>query len=405
MNQTVSNRDTTLIIKHLPNNLTDIEIYNLLKIYKVIRWRYLNGKCKLMRNTLFALFGSIEDAWTAIHSLHQVKIVNRRISVEFANYQNKPNLYFTMPCLLRNEKSNVMLKEKNELEQEILSKFGFNELHERFINFLTSIDKAKTKYTPKTECKLKHESDSEWEWESDSNLTLSEKIEKNNKYNQEKRVLPYINNKLNKNSFKALKRYYNVEKPIIPIKIKKNVCKIQKIPHIEINCSKFLKSIPLPIDEYEPRTKIQKFGYENVTMTKKIIPNHEWTKPTQIDANNSNLDSFRKSLKLLNFNEMSKYDVFKRYKMGKPSKRLYIKNISKMTTDEQLHLIFGSFIDWTDKSQVTAYDLLYLKKGRLRGQCFVSLPSIYMATKIIKQCNGLILHEKPMVVQFSRSNQ
>jgi len=41
--------------------------------------------------------------------------------------------------------------------------------------------------------------------------------------------------------------------------------------------------------------------------------------------------------------------VFNNYSMGEPSLRLYIKNLSKQSTEEDLHYIFGRYINWTSE--------------------------------------------------------
>ena len=43
--------------------------------------------------------------------------------------------------------------------------------------------------------------------------------------------------------------------------------------------------------------------------------------------------------------------MFSNYSMGEPSLRLYIKNLSRQATEDDLHYIFGRYIDWTSEDE------------------------------------------------------
>nr|KAG5713520.1 hypothetical protein BaRGS_024568 [Batillaria attramentaria] len=49
--------------------------------------------------------------------------------------------------------------------------------------------------------------------------------------------------------------------------------------------------------------------------------------------------------------EMEKISVFRNYKEGEPSRRIYIKNLAKQVTEEDLHWVFGRYVDWDDNGQ------------------------------------------------------
>uniref|UniRef100_A0A1B6DYP9 RRM domain-containing protein n=1 Tax=Clastoptera arizonana TaxID=38151 RepID=A0A1B6DYP9_9HEMI len=49
------------------------------------------------------------------------------------------------------------------------------------------------------------------------------------------------------------------------------------------------------------------------------------------------------------------------------------------------------------------FDIRLMQEGRMKGQAFVSLQTVELAQKALKETNGYILKEKPMVVQFARS--
>jgi U11/U12 small nuclear ribonucleoprotein SNRNP65 len=44
-----------------------------------------------------------------------------------------------------------------------------------------------------------------------------------------------------------------------------------------------------------------------------------------------------------------------------------------------------------------------MSEGKMKGQAFVTFPNEEMALKALNDTNGLVLHEKPMIVQFART--
>ncbi|XP_060601299.1 RNA-binding region-containing protein 3-like [Ruditapes philippinarum] len=101
--------------------------------------------------------------------------------------------------------------------------------------------------------------------------------------------------------------------------------------------------------------------------------------------------------------QMKDFSVFKKYSSGDPTSRLYIKNLTKHTTEQDLMNLFGSFIDWSQDLACEAFDIRLMKEGRMKGQAFVTLPNENEAVNIVKECNGFILNNKPIVIQFARS--
>ncbi len=43
--------------------------------------------------------------------------------------------------------------------------------------------------------------------------------------------------------------------------------------------------------------------------------------------------------------------------------------------------------------------------GRMKGQAFITLPSVVRAEKALEETNGVMLQGKPLVVTFARSAQ
>ncbi|KAK7506645.1 hypothetical protein BaRGS_00002120 [Batillaria attramentaria] len=101
--------------------------------------------------------------------------------------------------------------------------------------------------------------------------------------------------------------------------------------------------------------------------------------------------------------EMEKISVFRNYKEGEPSRRIYIKNLAKQVTEEDLHWVFGRYVDWDDNGQKAIFDIRLMKEGRMKGQAFVTLGTDEQAMKAVRDTNGFVLKGKPMAVQFARS--
>ncbi|XP_074858424.1 RNA-binding region-containing protein 3 [Carettochelys insculpta] len=101
--------------------------------------------------------------------------------------------------------------------------------------------------------------------------------------------------------------------------------------------------------------------------------------------------------------EMEKLSIFKNYEPGDPNCRIYVKNLSKQVQEKDLKFIFGRYVDFHSETERIMFDIRLMKEGRMKGQAFIGLPNEKSATKALKEVNGYVLFEKPMVVQFARS--
>lgn len=104
-------------------------------------------------------------------------------------------------------------------------------------------------------------------------------------------------------------------------------------------------------------------------------------------------------LKQLGQEELNECPVFRDYSIGEPSCRLYVKNVHKQVTERRLASVFMRLLGLAD-SQLS---VSLFKKGKMNGQAFVSLPSEQLARTAIERSNGLLLDKKPIVVCFARS--
>uniref|UniRef100_A0A8C0PTF5 RNA-binding region-containing protein 3 n=1 Tax=Canis lupus familiaris TaxID=9615 RepID=A0A8C0PTF5_CANLF len=101
--------------------------------------------------------------------------------------------------------------------------------------------------------------------------------------------------------------------------------------------------------------------------------------------------------------EMETLSVFRSYEPGEPNCRVYVKNLAKHVQEKDLKFIFGRYVDFSSETQRIMFDIRLMKEGRMKGQAFIGLPNEKAAAKALKEANGYVLFGKPMVVQFARS--
>lgn len=91
--------------------------------------------------------------------------------------------------------------------------------------------------------------------------------------------------------------------------------------------------------------------------------------------------------------------VCKNYQKGEKSQKLYIKNLAKEVTEEDLLGIYGRFAE--DPSSI---DIKLMQHGRMKGQAFVTFPET-LDSRVDEALNctlGFILKKKPMIVCYGK---
>ncbi|XP_062997630.1 RNA-binding protein 41 [Elgaria multicarinata webbii] len=96
--------------------------------------------------------------------------------------------------------------------------------------------------------------------------------------------------------------------------------------------------------------------------------------------------------------EIRKIPRFSSYSPGEPSEVLYLKNLSRRVTVQDLLALFARFQE-QDGPRIR----FRLLSGRMRGQAFLTFPCISMAQAALKLANGFNLLGKPLVIEFGRS--
>ncbi|XP_065071183.1 RNA-binding region-containing protein 3-like [Rhopilema esculentum] len=116
------------------------------------------------------------------------------------------------------------------------------------------------------------------------------------------------------------------------------------------------------------------------------------------------------SLEEIRCNRMTDADLemlpqMKNYDRGPPSSRLYIKNLGKQVVKEDLEYLFRRFLNQYSDVEREMFDIRLMKEGRMKGQAFVTFPTDEVALKALRCLHGYVLHDRPMLIQFGRSNK
>ncbi|KAI4487320.1 PREDICTED: RNA-binding protein 40 [Polistes canadensis] len=104
----------------------------------------------------------------------------------------------------------------------------------------------------------------------------------------------------------------------------------------------------------------------------------------------------------ISVNDQRLLPVFKNYHAGKPTNRLYIKNLAKQVEANDLHYIYKKYVISGLKNAEYEYNVRLMQEGRMKGQAFVTLQNTAQAQLALQETNGYILKEKPMVVQYAK---
>jgi len=102
----------------------------------------------------------------------------------------------------------------------------------------------------------------------------------------------------------------------------------------------------------------------------------------------------------LTVEEIKSIKKFCNYEPGNPSKKLYLKNLPRDTTKEDLASIFVRYE--TMNMPRMEYRVM---EGRMRGQAFITFPDELKAAEALKFANGYILNGKPIIISFGRDGK
>ncbi|XP_061714784.1 RNA-binding region-containing protein 3 [Cydia pomonella] len=423
-----------LIIRHLPTALTLKEKEQLLKHFGAEKVWEPSSK----RNYTFAAFSSEHTAQQSLYRLHQLEIANRRLVVEYS-FEKEPAAQKKED----DERSSLTTKHVKEFLRRLNAwnpsvdfyqpplnyiKYKYPEISPKIIiNIIHALVSHKPLYvqtlhlmnkmclqTPFNENNkamdyfketfreffldqimeipvpdLPAEPESELESELSSDETEHEKHHQP-AVTKRKHTLPVTR-----------KRPAAVLKTAVLPKVKKTVVSQEEVFEMvtvqepkKISLVVHQDALQKPSEETEVVGELGKFQKEDEPVQEEP-PTEEPDLPT-ITKNELLRNRISRS-------DMKVMKVFKNYHPGQPSMRLYIKNLAKSVTEQELKRIYRRYIEGVSEEEQIGFDVRVMQEGRMKGQAFVTFPFERMAEKALNETNGYMLKEKPMVVQFARA--
>ncbi|XWS64816.1 hypothetical protein CRYUN_Cryun05aG0036500 [Craigia yunnanensis] len=100
--------------------------------------------------------------------------------------------------------------------------------------------------------------------------------------------------------------------------------------------------------------------------------------------------------------EILSLPMFKNYTAGNPASVLYIKNLAKDVVPEDFYFLFGSLFGSVDAAK-SGLNVKLMQEGRMRGQAFLTFPSVELAHCALNLVNGYVFKGKPIIIQFGRN--
>ncbi|KAM6343672.1 RNA-binding region-containing protein 3 isoform 1-T2 [Alca torda] len=475
-------RGRTLLVRHLPAELTAAEKEDLLKHFGAVSVRVLSDHGRL-KHTAFATFPSENAAVKALSRLHQLKLLGHTLVVEFAKEQDSMQV-LSQPSVSENCKSSeepVKEEEKKEpncvkIENGIAPNHGLtfpinsclkylypppsSTILANIANALASVPKFYVQvlhlmnkmnlpppfgpitarppmyeeYLPVpvppppipplppeepplpeeeeehlvSEDESEYESDNEEEKERMTKLmelaTLQPKRPINTKrrgVRKKQRIKDLLN-------VPVCTPHSNLHPTLSPSDVFEQP---QHVGHkkIEFHITTDIPAVLQINSEKEEKNDLYVATEEiNNTGFGRIFPAPSSNDKMETEEEDDEIPSefiSRRDLEKnrLSREEMEKFSVFKNYEPGDPNCRIYVKNLAKQVQEKDLKFIFGRYVDFQSEVERNMFDIRLMKEGRMKGQAFIGLPNEKAAAKALKEANGYVLFEKPMVVQFARS--
>ncbi|GJN31350.1 hypothetical protein PR202_gb19739 [Eleusine coracana subsp. coracana] len=100
--------------------------------------------------------------------------------------------------------------------------------------------------------------------------------------------------------------------------------------------------------------------------------------------------------------EILSLPMFKNYTPGNPSSVLYIKNLAKDVIHDDFYYVFGSLFESIDAAR-SSLSIKLMQEGRMRGQAFVTFPTVELSQCALNLVHGYVFKGKPMIIQFGRN--
>lgn len=95
---------------------------------------------------------------------------------------------------------------------------------------------------------------------------------------------------------------------------------------------------------------------------------------------------------------------FKNYAAGDPACVLYVKNLAKAVVVDDFYYIFGSLFGSLEAAR-SGFAVNLMQERRMRGQAFLTFPSVDLAHRALNLANGFVFKDKPMIIQFGQKRK
>ncbi|CAD0201060.1 unnamed protein product [Chrysodeixis includens] len=422
-----------LMIRHLPATLSFKDKEQLLKHFGAERiW-----EARSKRNYLFASFSTVEKAKASLLRLHQLEIAHRRLVVEYST--DKEPITDKKPESDQNSETtkllNEFLKALNAWNPSVdfyqpppaHLKYKYPDITPNIaINIIHALFTHKPFYTQALHLMNKMCLDVPFEenekcveffketfreyFVGDIQLppppvseTESEISSAEDDGGLEPKVQPLRNLVTRKRKLPVPK--HNPAKLLslhLPTKVMKTMVNQEEVfetvtPIVEpkkIMLNVHQDALQKPIEEPEVVGEIGKFQKEEQPAE---------VEETRIEPEQPILTRKELLKNRLSYSDMKVLPVFKNYHPGQPSMRLYIKNLAKSVTEQDVTRVYQRYVDGLTDEELTGFDVRVMQEGRMKGQAFVTFPKVRIAETALTETNGYLLKERPMVVQFARA--
>ncbi|XP_027462608.1 RNA-binding region-containing protein 3 isoform X5 [Zalophus californianus] len=454
--------DRTLLVRHLPAELTTEEKEDLLKYFGAQSVRVLSDKGRL-KHTAFATFPNEKAAIKALTRLHQLKLLGHTLVVEFAKEQDRVHSPCPPSDPEKKKRSDDPVeddKEKKELgcltiENGIAPNHGLtfplnsclkymypppsSTILANIVNALASVPKFYVQYedymplhAPLPPASPQPPEEPPLPDEDEELSSIESEYESSDDEDRQRMAKLMELANLQPKRPKTTKQHHVRKKQKI-----KDMLKTPSAPHSSLHPVllpsdvfdqpqpvgnkkiEFHLSTDMPSAFKKDLEKEQNREEQNYDLPApesdapnvgfgKIFPKPNLNTTEEIKEDCDEMPSeciSRRELEKgrISREEMETLSVFRSYEPGEPNCRIYVKNLAKHVQEKDLKFIFGRYVDFSSETQRIMFDIRLMKEGRMKGQAFIGLPNEKAAAKALKEANGYVLFGKPMVVQFARS--
>ncbi|XP_013196976.2 RNA-binding region-containing protein 3-like [Amyelois transitella] len=417
-----------LIIRHLPSTLSFEDKEQLLKHFGAEKvW-----ETKFKRNYIFASFANAEKAKSSLLRLHQLEIAGRRLVVEYS-FEGEP-----VSQKPESEQTSSITKHVTEFLCALNAwnpSVDFYQPPPMHINY---------KY-PDIDCNiivniiyclLSHKPFYVQTLHLMNKMCLDIPFEENEKaiqYFKETfrtyfidEILPMPVNQSDTDESEISSDEHEKQHQPTPVSLKRlhtlpktrkrpaailstaTLPKVRKVPHNQVEV--FENVAPLQetkkISVFVPQDALQK-APESLEVIGELGKFQKPEQPEKVTDTPIEIEQptiTRKELlkNRISYRDMKILPVYKNYHPGQPSMRLYIKNLAKTVTEQDVKRIYKHYVAHLPDDDV-GFDVRVMQEGKMKGQAFVTFPSVEIAETALNETNGFMLKERPMVVQFARA--